>query len=77
LHTQSAVVQQLEAQDSLTDWAWALILYKAAWYAWRIGKGVEAEKISVQAMKVRRKILGPEDEDTLWSMAILGLAYDL
>jgi hypothetical protein len=30
-HTQSAVVQQPEAQDSLTDWA--LILYKAAWYA--------------------------------------------
>lgn len=38
---------------------------------------MEAEKTSVQAIKVRRKILGLEDEDMLWSMVILGLAYDL
>jgi len=44
-HAQSAVAQQPEAQDLLRDWA--LILYKAAWYAWRMGKGVEAEKMSV------------------------------
>ena len=56
---------------------WASILYKAAWYAWRMGNGVEAEEMSVQAMKVRRKILGQEDEDTLFSMAMVGLAYKL
>ncbi len=52
-------------------------IIQGRWYAWRIGKGVEAEKTSVQAMKVRRKILGLEDEDTLGSMAILGLARNL
>jgi hypothetical protein len=50
-HANSAAAQQPEAQDSLRDWA--LILYRAAWYAYRMGNGVEAEKLSVQAMKVR------------------------
>jgi hypothetical protein len=56
---------------------WASILYKAAWYAWRIGNGVEAEQMSVQAMKARRKFLGRENEDTLLSMARVRLAYKL
>lgn len=46
-------------------------------YAWRIGKGVEAEKMSVLAMKVRKKILGREHNNTLDSIAIVGLAYKL
>ena len=71
----SAAAQKPEEQDPLRDWA--SILYKAAWYAWRMGNGVEAEEMSVQAMKARRKILGREDEDTLWSMAMVGLAYKL
>jgi hypothetical protein len=68
-------VQKPEEQDPLRDWA--SILYKAAWYTWRIGNGVEAEEMSVQAMKARRKIFGREDEDTLLSMAMVGLAYKL
>ncbi|KFY92601.1 hypothetical protein V498_04837 [Pseudogymnoascus sp. VKM F-4517 (FW-2822)] len=56
---------------------WASILYKAAWYALTIGKGVEAEKMSIQAMKVRRRILGREHNDTLDSTAMVGLAYNL
>ena len=74
-HAQSAAAQQPEEQDSLRDWA--SILYKAAWYAWSMGKGVEAEKMSVQAMKVRKRILGREHNNTLDSMAMVGLAYNL
>jgi tetratricopeptide (TPR) repeat protein len=74
-HAQSAVAQQPEEEDSLRDWT--SILYKAAWYAWRIGKGVEAEKMSVQSMIVRKRILGREHNDTLNSMAMAGLAYKL
>ncbi|KAF8867326.1 putative kinesin [Acephala macrosclerotiorum] len=72
-HAQSAIAQQPEEEDSLRDWA--SILYKAAWYAWEVGKGVEAEKMSIQAMKVRKRILGREHNDTLWSMAMVGLVY--
>jgi tetratricopeptide (TPR) repeat protein len=74
-HAQSAAVQQPEEQDSLRYWA--SILHKAAWYAWRMGKGVEAEKMSVQAMKVRKKILGREHNNTLDSMGMVALAYNL
>ncbi|KAF4631476.1 hypothetical protein G7Y89_g6649 [Cudoniella acicularis] len=74
-HAQSAVAHQPEEQGSLTDWA--SILYKAAWYAMRMGNGPEAEKMSVQAMKVRKKILGREHNDTLGSMVMVGLAYKL
>ncbi|KUJ24020.1 uncharacterized protein LY89DRAFT_604339, partial [Mollisia scopiformis] len=74
-HAQSAAQQQPKEQDSLAEWA--SILYKAAWYAWRMGKGVEAEEMSVQAMKVRKRILGQDHNDTLSSMAMVGLAYEL
>jgi tetratricopeptide (TPR) repeat protein len=74
-HALSAVLQQPEEEDSLRDWA--SILYKAAWYAWSIGKGVEAEKMSIQALKVRKKILGREHKDTLSSMGMVGLVYKL
>lgn len=43
----------------------ASILYKAVWYAWKMGNGVEAEKMSVQAMRVRKTILDQEHENTL------------
>jgi len=72
---QSAAAQQPEEQDSLREWA--SILYKAAWYAWRIGKGVEADKMSIQAMKVRERILGREHKDALSSIAMVGLVYNL
>jgi hypothetical protein len=74
-HAQSAAAQQPQEQDSLRHWA--SILYKAAWYAWSMGKGVEAEKMSVQAMKVRKKILGREHNNTLDSMGMVALAYNL
>ncbi|RDW68062.1 hypothetical protein BP6252_09458 [Coleophoma cylindrospora] len=43
-HTQSAAAQKPKENSSLEDWA--SILYKAAWYAWRIGNGLDAEKMS-------------------------------
>ncbi|KAG9232663.1 P-loop containing nucleoside triphosphate hydrolase protein [Amylocarpus encephaloides] len=67
--------QKPEESDSLREWA--SILYKAAWYAWRMGKGVEAENMSIHAMKVRKQILGNEHNDTLSGMAMAGLAYKL
>jgi tetratricopeptide (TPR) repeat protein len=74
-HAKLAAVQRPEGQDSLRDWA--SILHNAAWYAWRMGNGVEAEKMSVLAMRVRQTILGQEHEDTLQSMIIVGYAYTL
>ena len=74
-HAKSAATQQPEEQGLLRDWA--SILYKAAWYAWKLGNGVEAEKMSIQAMKVRKRMLGREHDDTLDSMAMVGFAYTL
>jgi hypothetical protein len=72
-HAQSVVAQQPEEQDSLEDWA--SVLYKAAWYAWQMGKGVEAEEMSVQSMNARKRILSRDHNDILSSMAMVGLAY--
>jgi hypothetical protein len=40
-------------------------------------KGEEAEKMLVQAMKVRKKIIGREHNDTVDSMEKAGLTYKL
>ncbi|KUJ10972.1 uncharacterized protein LY89DRAFT_739942, partial [Mollisia scopiformis] len=74
-HAQSAVLQKPKEQDSLLDWA--SVLYKAAWYAGEVGKGVEAENMAVNVMKVRKKILGDEHLDTLKGMAMVGSVYRL
>jgi tetratricopeptide (TPR) repeat protein len=74
-HAQSALTQQPEEQDVLRDWA--SILYKAAWYAWRMEKGAEAEEMAVRAMNVRKKILGQEHNNTLESIVMVGLVYKL
>jgi hypothetical protein len=74
-HAQSAAAQKPKEQDSLTEWA--SVLYKAAWYAWKTGKGVEAEKMSVQVLKTRKKILGDEHEDTLDGIELVGAVYKL
>jgi len=74
-HARSAARQQPQAQESLRDWA--SVLYKAAWYAWTMGNGLDAENMSFETMKVWKKILGEEHEDSLNSMAMLGLAHNL
>jgi hypothetical protein len=74
-HAKSAAGQQPKEDDVLNDWA--TLLYRAAWYAWGIGNWNDAGKIAVQAMKVRKKTFGREHEETLSSMAMVGLAYKL
>jgi tetratricopeptide (TPR) repeat protein len=74
-HVQSAATQQPEGEDSLRNWA--SIMYKAAWYAWGMGNGMAAERMSIQSMKVRKTILGREHSDTLNSIAMVGLSYEL
>ncbi|KAG9244048.1 hypothetical protein BJ878DRAFT_567920 [Calycina marina] len=74
-HAQSAAAQRPKKKESLEDWA--SVLYKAAWYALRMGNGVEAERMSVQVMKVRKKIFGEEHSDTLHAMGIVGMSYRL
>jgi tetratricopeptide (TPR) repeat protein len=74
-HAKSAAAQKPENQESLKRWA--TILYRAAWYAEEVGNGAEAEEMSVAAMKARKKLLGREHEDTLWSMSLVGDAYNL
>ena len=72
-HTQFAAAQRPQAQESLRDWS--DILYHAGWYAWNMGNGVEAEKMSVAAMRVREKMLGREHEDSLNIMALVASVY--
>ena len=74
-HVKSAVTQRPKAEGSLREWA--SLLHNAAWYAWRKGSITEAIGLSETAMKVRKKILGQENEETLSSIDMVGLAYSL
>ena len=74
-HAKLAAAQRPEEQESLLDWA--SILYKTSWYMCRMGDLVEAEKMSIQAMKVQETILGQEHNDTLCSMQLLSDVYRL
>jgi hypothetical protein len=44
---------------------WATVLYRAAWYAERIGNIADAKMLAEKAIKARKKVLGQEHEDTL------------
>ncbi len=74
-HAKSAVTQRPQTEGSLREWA--LLLYHAAWYALRKGSITEAVDLSEIALKVRKKIHGQEHEETLSSMGMVGLAYNL
>ncbi|KAF2826854.1 hypothetical protein CC86DRAFT_445782 [Ophiobolus disseminans] len=74
-HVKAAVGQQPEDKSSLAEWA--TLLYRAAWFAERIGNIADAEMLAIKAMKARKKVLGQEHEDTLWSVAMVGLAFKL
>jgi hypothetical protein len=74
-HARSAIGHQPEAELSLAEWA--TLLYNAAWFAERKGNIVDAVSLATKAMKARKKVLGPEHEDTLFSIAMVGLAYNL
>ncbi|KAF2826856.1 TPR-like protein [Ophiobolus disseminans] len=79
-HAKAAVGQQPKDQSSIAEWA--TVLYRAAWFAERIGNIADAEMLAIKAMKARKKVLGHEPEDTLWSVvplhvAMVGLALKL
>ncbi|KAF2468400.1 uncharacterized protein BDR25DRAFT_335457 [Lindgomyces ingoldianus] len=74
-HAMSAAAHRPEKPGSLRDWG--SLLYRAAWYALEIGNWVEGGILSVQAMEARKKTLGQDHEDTLWSMEMVGNAYRL
>jgi tetratricopeptide (TPR) repeat protein len=71
-HARAALAQRPNNKDSLLEWA--LLLYKAAWYAWQRGRADDAEHMSTVSMEVRRKILGEEDAETLKSIEMVGQA---
>ena len=74
-HAKAAVTQRPKADRSLREWA--SLLYNAAWYAWTTGSITEAVDLSEITMKVREKLLGQEHEETLRSISMVGLAYNL
>ena len=74
-HARAAITQQPKEEDSLREWS--ILLYNAAWYAWRRGILADAEKMSVKSIRVKKKLLGLEHAETLNSMEMVGLAYSL
>jgi tetratricopeptide (TPR) repeat protein len=74
-HARTALAQQPEGDRSLSEWA--LILYRAAWYALLRGNYFDAGKMSRNAMKTRNKILSQEHKDTLNSMLMVALVFKL
>lgn len=74
-HTKSAVGQQLEEGSLLIEWA--TLLYRAAWYAEIAGNIADAVILAEKSLEARKKVLGLEHDDTLWSMALVGSTYKL
>jgi tetratricopeptide (TPR) repeat protein len=74
-HARVALAQRPKNKESLKEWA--LLLYKAAWYAWQRGRAGEAEQMSVVSMKVRSEVLGGEHAETLGSTEMVALARTL
>ena len=74
-HAKAAVGQQPVDESSLAEWA--TVLYRAAWYAERMGNSTDAATLASKSMRARKKVLGQEHQDTLSSMAMVGSAYRL
>ena len=72
-HVKSAVRQQPQRSSSLEEWA--TLLYHGAWYAEQIGSVADAEALAVRSMDVRKKVLGRDHNDTLWSMVMVANVY--
>ncbi|KAH7119546.1 hypothetical protein B0J11DRAFT_582076 [Dendryphion nanum] len=72
-HAKAAAGQKPEGRESLAQWA--TLLYRAAWYSSETGSIINLEALAVKSMEVRKKVLGLEHEDTMWSMAMVGEAY--
>jgi tetratricopeptide (TPR) repeat protein len=75
LHAREALAQRPQGMDSLKEWA--LLLYKAAWYACERGKAGEAEHMATVSMEVRQEVFREENAETLGSMEMIGQARKL
>lgn len=64
-HTQFASTKIPEALNSRREWA--AVLYRAAWYCLETGNGSGAKRLSVLAMKARKK-------EVIWSIRRRGIA---
>ncbi|KAH8724692.1 putative kinesin [Phaeosphaeriaceae sp. PMI808] len=74
-HAIAALTKRPRDEGSRKEWA--ELMYNAAWYAWQRGDIHEAENLAIASMKARSKLLGAESDETLDSMAMVGLAYNL
>ena len=74
-HVKLAAEQRPKNASSLTEWA--VLLKNAAWYAWMMGNAAEAEALAVTSFETLQTLRGWEDEETLDSMRMVGLAYKL
>jgi tetratricopeptide (TPR) repeat protein len=70
-HAQAAVTQRPQSKELLEKWA--LLLYKAACYAWQRGLVDETEHMSTMSMEARIEVLGEKDPETLNSMEMVGI----
>jgi tetratricopeptide (TPR) repeat protein len=72
-HAKSALGHEPKSDACVAEWA--TVLYRAAWYAEQMGNIPDATTLALKSMKARKKVLGQEHEDTLWSKAMVGSAY--
>lgn len=74
-HVQSAVAHQPHEKDMLEEWG--SLLYEAASFAWTRGDFVDSQIMAKKATIARLNLFGPDNEKTLDSFEMLGLAYKL
>ena len=73
-HAKMASAQRPYEKDFLLNWA--SILFKAGWYSSEMGDAVEAEKMILQSLNIRKSILGEEAPATLYSTQFLASVYE-
>jgi hypothetical protein len=55
-HAKGAIMQKPKGEDSIEEWS--MLLYKAAWYAWRRGIITDVESLLVKSMTARNELFG-------------------
>jgi tetratricopeptide (TPR) repeat protein len=73
-HVRSAVKHQPDKDEKSSLAEWAMLLYYAAWYAWRKGNAAEAKMLAEQSMSVQEEIFGREHITTIHSTTMVAYA---
>ncbi|KAK3655914.1 hypothetical protein LTR22_010072, partial [Elasticomyces elasticus] len=68
-HAKSASEQRPVSANALLEWA--SVMYRSAWYAAGQGDSIDALEMATCSMTARSEQLGEEDQQTLWSEAIV------